>query len=96
MAWNQNLQHSPKARKETLARATDQQREACLRFYAQHCRLCLNNGITPTDFGTFFFEWLEIQSQPKEADDSAGAPRSDDSYHKRDYDRMFHGKRGWE
>jgi hypothetical protein len=79
-------------RRRALSQATGEQREACVIVYAQHCRVCARNGIAPTDFSTFFFEWLEIQSQPVEEN---GNRSNDDCCHQ-SYDRMFEGKRGWE
>jgi hypothetical protein len=67
--------------------------EEASRAHAQHRRVCADVGIEPENFGRFIAEWLEVENQPKEV---AGIADDDDVYYRRDYERQFNGKRGWD
>lgn len=83
--------------KEAINQATAEQRKACERAYAEHRHACAEVDIAPSDFGTFFAEWLECERGENRAPmKTANSEPSNDDCHIRSYEGMFDGLSGYE
>ncbi len=84
-------------RKQLLDEATSKQRQACGIAYRKHQRACEAVGLTPSDFETFFIEWLECQrGEDQQPTETANSERSNDDVLIRRYEALYEGLRGYE
>lgn len=79
-------------RRERIEQASQAERAACAKVYAEHREACAENGVEPAAWDVFFFEWLKVSSR---FDDR---PRSGELYegYRRSYERMFEGLCDWD
>jgi hypothetical protein len=49
--------------KDLISKATLEQWKAAARAYIEHLNTCAEMQILPSDFGTFFAEWLECEGK---------------------------------
>lgn len=84
-------------RKRLIAGATGEQLELCRRDYRRHLATCAKLETPASSFDIFLIEWLECE-RGESANPTAPASVDgvDDDYFRRNYDRMFDGKRGWD
>ncbi len=80
-------------RKRLLAEITGEQMGLCSRDYRRHLTICEEYGAEPTNFATFTIEWLEVRAKTEKT--PAGEGLTDDRQ-ARNYDAMYHGKKGFE
>jgi hypothetical protein len=80
-------------RKRLLAEITNEQMGLCSRDYRRHLAVCEEYGAEPTNFAIFTIEWLEVRAKTEKT--PAGDGPAEDSQ-ARNYDAMYHGKKGFE
>src|SRR5215813_1339531 len=80
-------------RKRLLAEITGEQMGLCSHDYRQHLAICEEYDTAPTNFVIFAAEWLEVRA--KAGQTPAGEEAIDDC-EARNYDAMYHGKKGYE
>ena len=80
-------------RKRLLAEITGEQIGLCSRDYRRHLAVCEEYGAEPTNFAIFTIEWLEVRAKTEKT--PAGDGPAEDSQ-ARNYDAMYHGKKGFE
>jgi len=91
--------HSVKSQRRQLAisQATKEQGEACERTYVEHCRACAEYSIAPSDFGSFFAEWLECErGEDRFAVKTTDVEQLNYDGRIRSYEALFDGLKGYE
>src|SRR2546425_3507301 len=80
-------------RKRLLAEITGEQMGLCSRDYRRHLAVCEEYGAEPINFVIFAAEWLEVRAKAEKT--LAGEGPIEDRQ-ARNYDAMYHGKKGYE